>query len=81
MAQLNSMIAAAMKAHQDAEILWMETWNAVSDGCFRGHAHPPASYGNDGTIGIPAQFYWAPANDQSESELGSNREIVQQSRW
>jgi hypothetical protein len=35
-----------------------------------------ASYGNDGTSGIPARFYWAAANDQSESELGSNREIV-----
>jgi hypothetical protein len=39
-----------------------------------------ASYGNDGTIGIPARFYWTAANDRSESELGSNREIVQQSR-
>ena len=38
--------------------------------------HITASYGNDGTIGIPARFYWAAANDQSESELGSNREIV-----
>ena len=35
-----------------------------------------ASYGNDGTIGIPTRFCWAAANDQSESELGSNREIV-----
>jgi len=39
-----------------------------------------ASYGNDGTIGIPGRFYWTAANDRSESELGSNREIVQQSR-